>query len=109
MYRVFVVRVACVALALIAASLISLPPITSFIGSAVANFGMAANATVSNRALKGDKLPVAETRRRPHELEMPASPLPSQAHDQKVPVGCDSAFSSISSPPRANIFRRCMV
>jgi len=59
MCRIFVVRLGCVVLALMAASLISLPPFTNFAGSStlLGNLGVETNVMVSNRALKGDKLP----------------------------------------------------
>lgn len=60
-----------------------------------------------NRALKGDRLPLGRPAILPPEPQLPGRFEPSQAHE-KIPLGCDAAFSPISSPHVANIFRRCM-
>ncbi|MGO9045617.1 MAG: hypothetical protein ACLQFW_01835 [Xanthobacteraceae bacterium] len=60
---------------------------------------MAASAPLSvDRAFKGDRLPLAADK-----IRAPAS----SAQREKIPLGCDPAFSAISSPLLANIFRRC--
>jgi hypothetical protein len=38
----------------------------------------------------------------------PQKPKRQQSRE-KEPVGCDGAFSAISAPRSANVFRRCMV
>jgi hypothetical protein len=43
-----------------------------------------------------------------HELGSPVSPA-QPASREKVPLGCEAAFSSISAPQLANIVRRCVV
>lgn len=64
-----------------------------------------------NRALKRDRLPLIAAisksqTSRPHQLELPIGPRPSQPQ-AKIPVGCEAAFSPISTPRLANVFRRC--
>jgi len=99
------VRCAGVSVALFVASLISFPSLPN---PAAGWFTLHPAVTV-NRALKGDRLPLADPiADRSRELGLPVSPAPSQARE-KVPLGCDSAFSPISSPWLANVFRRCMV
>ena len=41
------------------------------------------------------------------KTEMPVQSAPSSR--EKIPVGCDRAFSPISSPRLADVFRRCAV
>lgn len=94
-------RSVAVAIALLTASLISFP---SFPNPA-AEWLNSIPAMSVNRGLKGDRLPLVEPTAEPRELGLPVSPAQSRA---KVPVGCDAAFSPISSPQLASIFRRCM-
>jgi hypothetical protein len=57
-----------------------------------------------DRALKGDRLPLfAPTDKT--EMPVPSTPLSRE----KIPVGCDHAFSPVSSPRLANVFQRCTV
>jgi hypothetical protein len=100
MRRVFLVRVAGVMLALFTASFISFP---SFPSTGMFTSGPAPSV---NRLLKGDRLPSVAVWR--HELGSPALPV-SPAQREKVPLGCEAAFSSISAPQLANIVRRCVV
>jgi len=95
-------RSGVVAIALLTASVISFPSFPS----PAAGWINSSSAPSVNRTLKGDRLqqltePVIQT----HELGLPVSPAQSRA---KVPVGCDGAFSPISSPRLAGVFRRCM-
>jgi len=68
-----------------------------------------APATSIDRSLKGDRLPVwhaalPDALDRKNEFgARSAATLHAQA-----PFGCDAAFSSISSPPPKNVYRRCM-
>jgi hypothetical protein len=101
---VFSVRFAGVALALFIASFISLP---SFPNPAAGRPTSNPAVTV-DRTLKGDRLPLVAPLAQPHELGLPLTPPRSQARE-KVPVGCDGAFSSISAPRLENVFRRCVV
>ena len=54
-----------------------------------------------DRTLKGDRLPLE-----PH-AEKALAPSASQILRDKIPIGCDRAFSPISAPRLANVFRRC--
>jgi hypothetical protein len=58
-----------------------------------------------NRQFKGDRLPVANApsvaRRGPSTQDQSSKPT-------KIPVGCEGAFSPISSPRLAHVIGRCM-
>ena len=103
MWPALFARFACVVAALLTASLI-LPP--SFLRPGAKSINLRP-AMLVNRTLKGDRLPPFEPIVRRHELGLPASPAPSELR-AKAPVGCEAAFSPISSPRLANVFRRCM-
>jgi hypothetical protein len=105
MRSVLLVRFAGVMLALFTASFIAFPSFPSA--------GMFASnpAPSVNRVLKGDRLPLIGRALQTRELEsptLPASPVPPAAGG-KLPVGCEAAFSPISAPQLANVFRRCFV
>ncbi len=91
---------AAVAIALLTASLISFP---SFPNPAPGWIGTSPVQSV-NRALKSDRLPLIEPAVERHGFGSSVAPAQSRA---KVPVGCDSAFSPISSPRLAGVFGRC--
>jgi hypothetical protein len=55
-----------------------------------------------DRTLKGDRLTNP-----PGKIGSKSQPSLVRAH--KVPMGCDRAFSSISSPQFSTIFGRCLV
>jgi hypothetical protein len=74
------VRIACASLAVPVASLISFPTLPS--------------------AIKGDEPPVV-TSEKQHRPQL-------QTYE-KIPFGCDSAFSPIDSAGRVNVLRRCVV
>jgi len=96
-------RVAAVAFALLAASLVSFPSLST------TGVGLSATpAALVNRAIKGDRLPAANPTARRQEFRPPLAPLQSQS-SARVPLGCDNAFSPVSSPRLANVFRRCLV
>ncbi len=96
-------RVAAVAFALVTASLVSFPSLST------TGVGLSSTPAASvNRALKGDRLPTAKPTAWQHEFRPPVTPLQSQSR-ARVPVGCDTSFSPISSPRLANVFRRCLV
>jgi hypothetical protein len=103
MRMVFFVRSAGVAIALLTASFIAFP---SFPNPAAGRLASDPAITV-DRSLKGDRLPPIAPIAQPRDLGSPLSLPPSQARE-RVPVGCDSAFSPISAPRLANVFRRCM-
>jgi hypothetical protein len=97
--------VGVLSLALIAAGLVSVP---SFPMPAVP-LALAEPAIFVNRAHKGDRLPVPRLAVREFEFAplSPQSRPPAPAQLQ-IPPGCDGAFSPISSPLLANVFRRCI-
>ncbi len=72
-----------------------------------------------NRALKGDRLPINGTPDASplHPISSPPAQLPDESQPApprprtraQIPLGCDAAFSPISSPLLAHVFRRCAV
>jgi hypothetical protein len=90
----------------LAALLLALDP---FLGpTAGANLSKTPPVTV-DRTLKGDRLPVSNVLAlRAPSAQDAASPQLSAAAPAQIPVGCDPAFSPISSPRLASIYRRCM-
>jgi hypothetical protein len=68
--------------------------------------GIAAKVGFSvNRQFKGDRLPVPGA---PSVARRGLSTQEQSAKPQKIPVGCEGAFSPISSPRLAHIVGRCM-
>lgn len=65
------------------------------------------SAVSVNRARKGDRLPMLKPIESRDEVGSPLSPLHTLPQGQ-IPPGCDRAFSPISSPLLAHVFRRCM-
>ena len=59
-----------------------------------------------NRFRKGDRLPVRDTQAIQPDLQMPDG-LEIQSQG-KVPLGCDPAFSPVTSPALSNLYGRCM-
>ena len=97
MRPILFVRGAAILAALFAASFISFPSFPS-----VGLFTV--NPPAADGTFKSDRLPLAASAQKIGE---PVSS--TQQSREKVPVGCDRAFSAISSPPLANVFRRCTV
>ena len=99
MRPIWFVRAAVAAVAIFTASFISF-------ASAPGSGLFTVNPPEVDRAFKGDRLPLTV----PGETSRIGAPAaPAQQSREKVPVGCDGAFSPISSPRRANVFRRCIV
>jgi hypothetical protein len=97
--RKTVTRCGIAALALSSAVLISYPSFPS-------TFAIIANPQLVNHALKGDRLPTTA----PGSSKSRATTQPSlERAEKQVPVGCDRAFSPVSSPRFATIFGRCVV
>jgi hypothetical protein len=103
MSRLLVIRVlGAVALCSSALILVGLAP---FPGAPAAAGVSSPIATITvNRFRKGDRLPLfpsQATRRdvKPQGLESP----------QRIPVGCDPAFSPVSTPSLSMVYGRCMV
>jgi hypothetical protein len=59
--------------------------------------------TVS-QSRKGDRLPVIKPPVVWHDLPVPES----LQHEQKVPLGCDRAFSPVAAPGAKSIYGRCL-
>jgi hypothetical protein len=59
-----------------------------------------------DRALKGDRLTITNA---PAVGKIGSKSQPSFVSAHKVPIGCDRAFSSMSSPQFSTIFGRCLV
>jgi hypothetical protein len=98
MGRILFVRIAAVVSGLLVASFVAFP---SFPSSGFLSFTPAVSI---DRTLKGGRLPPSAPT---DKTEMPMQSAPSSR--EKIPVGCDRAFSPISSPRLANVFRRCAV
>lgn len=97
-----------ISLSLFAAALITFPAWPTTAGLKGAGFS-ATPAFSVDRALKGDRLPVSV-----HPTAAPLSdesqPVPAHPRTRaQIPLGCDAAFSPISAPRLAHVFRRCAV
>jgi len=58
-----------------------------------------------NPSLRGDRLPIAGPSAVWHDL-----PVPQRLENQqKVPLGCDRAFSPVAAPAAKSIYGRCLV
>lgn len=98
MGRILFVRIVAVVSGLLVASSIAFP---SFPSTGFLSF----TSTVAvDRTQKGDRLPPSAPT---DKTEMPVQSAPSSR--EKIPVGCDRAFSPVSSPRLANVFQRCTV
>jgi hypothetical protein len=105
MRRTSLARCAGVMVALLSISLISFPSFPSTVG-------FSPNPQTVNRELKGNRQPTTAPTPLPTKLPTKNRPLSlpslSRAH-KKVPVGCDTAFSSVSSPQFATVYGCCLV
>lgn len=71
-----------------------------------AGLSTAPSRVLVDRTHKGDRLPLAK----PANEADQGTPSPVRTLPQrKIPAGCDPAFSPISSPQLAHVFRRCVV
>jgi hypothetical protein len=100
--------VGLVSLSLFAAALITFPAWPT-IGAGLT--GAATPAVSVNRTLKGDRLPVNISPALAPSLSVPLSSTPAAPTRARarIPLGCEAAFSPISAPRLAHVFRRCMV
>lgn len=58
-----------------------------------------------NQFRKGDRLPLVH----PGALNSQGRPMPDGLQTrERTPVGCDPAFSPVSSPARAGVYGRCI-
>jgi hypothetical protein len=101
MRRPSLARCAAVTVALLSISLISFPSFPSTIG-------FSSNPQTVNRELKGDRQRTITPTPLPTKNRPLSLPSLSRAH-KKVPVGCDTAFGSVSSPQFATVYGRCLV
>ena len=92
---------------------LSMLPVLSEISNADAQRG--AEPFGVNRALKGDLLPLIPVAQSGVRTERPdagqkigGSRQQGTQPSERLPVGCDPAFSPISSPHLAKVFGRCM-
>ena len=88
--RGLIVRIAALLWGLLVASFVNFP---SFPSTGLASFAPAVSV---NRTLKGDRLPLE----RAVNTEAPSA---FQTLRDRIPIGCDRAFSPISSPQLANV------
>ena len=103
MRGIFMFRLAAVAAALLTASLISI----SFVPESSPAAARSPDSEITvNRALKGDRLQLLAPTFRLNEAGSPGVAAQRQP-PKKIPLGCDRAFSPISSPKLANVFGRC--
>jgi hypothetical protein len=58
-----------------------------------------------NRVKKGDRLSQAPAERSSHNSPSSEAVAPLE----RVPLGCDPAFSPVADPAHGNIYKRCMV
>ncbi|MGO9004964.1 MAG: hypothetical protein ACLQB4_04265 [Beijerinckiaceae bacterium] len=106
MARVMYLRIASVlGLFALAFLIVGLDPFLGADPTAGASFTNRTPAVVVNRSRKGDRLSIAPD----WQGEFGSQPLtrPSAAPRAQIPVGCDPAFSPITSPA-ANVYRRCL-
>jgi len=59
---------------------------------------------VVNQSRKGDRLRVVKPPAVWHDLPVPQS----LQNEQKVPLGCDRAFSPVATPAAKSIYGRCL-
>jgi len=78
-----------------------------FIADPTIGAGIAAKAPSFsvNRQFKGDRLPVSNA---PSVTQRGLSTQQQSSKPARIPVGCEGAFSPISSPRLAHILGRCM-
>jgi hypothetical protein len=58
-----------------------------------------------NQLRKGDRLHVTKRPAMSHDLPVPQS----LQNEQKVPLGCDRAFSPVAAPAVKSMYGRCLV
>ena len=96
--RKSVMRRTILATALCTITLISFPSFPS-------TLGIVSKPQLVDRALKGDRLTNAPAPAKNGPKSQPSL----QRADRQVPMGCDRAFSSMSSRQFSMIFGRCLV
>jgi len=106
----FFVRTAgAVSVVSLATFLLGLTPFLAAEPTAGADLTGKTQDVVVNRSLKGDRLPVANSPASNYTIGSEALRLRLRSQQgSHIPVGCDAAFSPVSSPELAYVYRRCM-
>jgi hypothetical protein len=94
-WRGLFVRIVAVLSGLLIASFVAFPSFPS------TGFRVFTPTPSVDRTLKGDRLPLDPS------SEKAMAPSASQTSRDKIPIGCERAFSPISAPRLAGVFRRC--
>ena len=95
---------ACAILAL-AVFLVSLDPLLGAVPSPGPGATERTPPVSVNRLRKGDRLPLVH----PGASDSRTKPMPGGLQTQeKAPLGCDPAFSPVSSPAKVVVYGRCM-
>jgi hypothetical protein len=112
--HVFIRMASAAGVLTLALFLLGLDPFLAFAPSAGAVFNGTPSQPV-NRNLKGDRLPMpalaafkAQDWQGQFNDEFKSLPPVQSASRAQIPVGCDPAFSPISSPRLAGVYRRCV-
>jgi hypothetical protein len=109
LYPRFVGALGIVALAVI---LVGLDPLLGAAPSAGTGASERTPAVSVNRFRKGDRLPIVQPGAlsgRTNQDVWRGRPIPDGLQtEEKTPIGCDPAFSPVSSPARAAIYGRCI-
>lgn len=106
MARLLFVRIAgALGATSLAAFFVVLIPFLSAEPSAGAGFAVKAPSFTVNREFKSDRLSLPANINYSRNGTVPKEQARTP---EEIPVGCDSAFSPISSPRLAHVFGRCM-
>jgi hypothetical protein len=112
MVRSFVVRsVGALGIVALALLLVGMVPFMGADRTAGAGIGSSGSVVLVNRDIKSERMPVAAPTRAyvpDWNAEFSALPQTQPAPRAQMPLGCDPAFSPITSPIRYNVFGRCM-
>ena len=116
-HHVFVRMASAAGLLTLALFLLGLDPFLAFAPAARAVINGTPPEFTVNRSLKGDRLPIFsdETFKAPDwqsrfndEFKALPPSQPASGPRAQIPIGCDPAFSPISSPLLAGVYRRCV-
>lgn len=116
-HHVFVRMASAAGLLTLSLFLLGFDPFLAFAPAARAVINGTSSEFTVNRSLKGDRLPMSgfETFKAPDwqsrfNDEFKALPAlqPASGPRAQIPIGCDPAFSPISSPQLAGVYRRCV-
>jgi hypothetical protein len=102
----FVRTAGALGMAALALLFVGLIPFLSADPTAGAGLSARTPTVLVNRAFKGDRLPLPSEINSAVSRNGPVAKKSSQAPDE-IPVGCDPAFSAVSSPGLAYYYGRC--